>query len=80
MSHTRVRKKGKDDMIRLRQGVEFMYKNKTNNLRLIYNETKTEMELIGIWAQTESLIKGQRKLNSKIQDRLEILQEATTFK
>ena len=45
-----------------------------------YFRIKMEMETIRMWAQTGSLMKGQWKLNSKIQDRLEILQEATTFK
>ena len=49
---------------------KIIYKNNTNNSRLSYNKTKTKTELIRMWAQIESLMKGQRKLNSKNQDRM----------
>ena len=38
------------------------------------------MEMIGMWAQTGSLLKGQWKQNSKIQDQMKIIYEATAFK
>ena len=37
---------------------KIIYKNNTNNSRLSYNKTKTKTELIRMWAQIESLIKG----------------------
>ena len=42
-----------------------MYKNKTNDLRLIYNETKTEIESIRMQAQTGSLL---REIGVELQD------------
>ena len=44
---------GKYDTIMIRNK-KTMYKNKTNDSRLIYNKTKTTTETIGMWAQRKS--------------------------
>ena len=49
--------KGEFDTIIIRNK-KIMYKNNTNDSRLIYNKTKTKTETIRMWAQIGSLMKG----------------------
>ena len=58
---------GEYDTIMIRNK-KTIYKNNTNDSRLSYNKTKTKTKLIRMWAQIESLMKGQQKLNCKNQD------------